>query len=261
MSWPASALADEPAAKADEPVESDAGNVRESIVLAARQYKLFLGKDRLELEMEEEPVLLWPNPTRKTSDGATFVWTRDGRPEAIACIWKYNGVLWHAFQSLSASSLVAEYGKQPVWYPSDKGISLADFSEAPPPADSPGRRLRQMRDLARRFRCRLSGERSKEDLRLLPSPIYRYKTGGENVFDGALFAYAQGTDPEVVLVLEAHRRDDQAVWKYALTRRSASALDADLDGLPIWSVPPAAGSAGDVWLHGYSSAEAIAKSR
>ena len=249
LSWCGSALADEPTVEVDTPMAKEVSEGRELIDLSARQYKVFLGNDRLELEME--PVLRWPNATRRTSDGATFVWTRDGRPEAIACIWKFNDAVWYAFQSLSASSLVAEYGKQPVWHPTDKGITLEDFPEAAPPAASPARRLSQMRDLARRFNCRLTDR--KEDLRLLPSPLYRYKTDGAEVLDGALFAYAQGTDPEVVLVLEAHRRDDQAGWKYALTRRSAAALDADLDGRRIWSVPSSAGSAGDVWVHGYSS--------
>ena len=107
-----------------------------------------------------------------------------------------------------------------------------------------------MREMARRLRCRLSGEGQKEDLRLLPSPIYRYKTEGTDMLDGALFAYAQGTDPEVVLVLEAQRRDGRATWKYALTRRSWFALEADLDGKRIWSVPQTAGSPGEAWFQG-----------
>jgi hypothetical protein len=257
LSWCASALADEPPAKAEQPVTKDTSEDRESIDFAARQYKLFRGKDRIELELEKKPVLRWPNATRGTPDGATFVWIRDGRPEAIACIWKDNDALGYAFQSLSATSLVAEFGKQRVWYPKDEGIRLQDFPETPPPADSPTRRLGQMRDLARRFRCRLSSEREKEDLRLLPSPIYRYRTNAADVFDGALFAYAQGTDPEVVLVLEAHRHDSQSAWKYALTRRSWLALEADLDGQHVWSVPDAIGAAGDVWFHGRSSPQRI----
>jgi hypothetical protein len=243
--------AGEPPTKAGESIATDANEDRESIVLAAREYKLFLGKDRLALDME--PVLRWPNATRGTPEGATFVWTRDGRPEAIACIWKDKDALGFAFQSLSLSSLVAEHGQQPVWHPLDGGIHLQDFPEAPVPAGSPARRLSQMRDLARRFRCRVISEREKEELRLLPSPIYRYKTEAADVFDGALFAYAQGTDPEVVLLLETQRSDGQSAWRFALTRRSCLALQADLDGRHVWSVPEGIGAAGDVWFHGSSS--------
>src|SRR6516162_4851959 len=75
---------------------------REAVVRIARGYKLFLGPGRRPLEMQPEPVLRWPNPTREVPEGATFIWTLDGRPEAIGCIWKH-GILSHAFHSLSAS--------------------------------------------------------------------------------------------------------------------------------------------------------------
>jgi hypothetical protein len=234
---------------ASEPEWKAGDEQRESIVTVARAYKLFLGPDRRALEFQAEPVLRWPNATRGTTDGATFVWTRDGRPEAIACIWR-NPVLSHAFHSLSTTSLVAEYGGQIVWHPTASGIHLEDLPKESPPADSPVARLRQMKDLARRFHCRLSGNiRENQELRLLPSPIYRYKTDRKDVFDGALFAYVQGTDPEVILVVEAHRQNGQAHWKYALTRRSWFALEADLDGRRIWAVPQAVGSPGDIWFH------------
>src|SRR5579871_4032142 len=56
------------------------------------------------LKLEAAPVLRWPNPTRETPDGATFVWTFDGRPLAIACVWRDAGPgLGFEFHSLSQS--------------------------------------------------------------------------------------------------------------------------------------------------------------
>src|SRR5579859_7664172 len=69
------------AGRADEPAAKAGDDAREVIVRAAAEYELFLGPDRRKLEMQKEPVLRWPNPTRETPEGATFVWTRDGRPE------------------------------------------------------------------------------------------------------------------------------------------------------------------------------------
>jgi hypothetical protein len=60
----------------------------------------------------------------------------------------------------------------------------------------------------------------------------------------------QGTDPAVILVLEAARHDGQSVWRYALTRRSMHALEADLDGARVWAVPLSAGAPGEVWFQG-----------
>jgi hypothetical protein len=175
----------------------------------------------------------------------------DGRPEAIACIWKHQ-VLSLAFHSLSTSKVTAQDGDQKVWHPENAGIRFESFANAPEPADSVTKRLSQMKDLARRFRCRLAGDRANnEELRLLPSPLYRYKTDRKDLFDGALFAYVQGTDPEVILLLEARRREGQPPeWQYAITRRSMLALEADLDGKRVWSVPLSIGAIDQPWFHG-----------
>lgn len=235
-------------AAADESAAASA-NSREAIDRVAGQYQLFLGPDRIPLAMQKEPVLRWPNATRQTPDGATFVWTHQGRPEAIACIWEHGG-LSHAFHSLSTSELVAKHNEQTIWHPAAAGIQPVALAGAPEPADSAAKRLRQMKELARRFTCRLTGDRGGEQLRLLPRPLYRYQTKRDDLIDGALFAFVQGTDPEVVLVLEATRHNGKREWRYALTRRSMAALEADLDGKPVWSVPANGGAPGDVWFHG-----------
>jgi hypothetical protein len=238
------------ASRADEAQPSPNDDSREEVVRIARGYKLFLGPERRPLEMQQEPVLRWPNPTRETREGATFIWTLDGRPEAIACIWRH-GILSHAFHSLSSSKLVAEHGSQTIWNPSKPGISFREFPKAPEPADSAVKRLSQMKELARRFSCRIVADGAKgEELRLLPQPLYRYKTDRPEHFDGALFAFAQGTDPEVILVLEAQRAGAESKWQYAITRRSMVALDAKLDGEPIWSASFGAGSPDQVWFQG-----------
>jgi RNA polymerase sigma factor (sigma-70 family) len=234
---------------AEQPAPKAADEARDDIVRAARGYALFRGPDRVPLELEKEPILRWPNPTRGTHDGATFLWTRNGRPEAIACVWK-RPVLSHAFQSLSMSKLVAEYRGQIIWHPEGPGFTFERFPKAPRPAESPVKRMRQMGELARRFQCRVrSGDHDVTALRLLPRPVYRYKIDPGDLVDGALFAYVLGTDPEVILSLEAQRRAGESEWRYALTRRSAFGLEADLDGERIWSVPTSGGSPEDSWFH------------
>ena len=50
-------------------------------------------------------------------------------------------------------------------------------------------------------------------LRLLTQPIYKYETADSG---GALFAFVEGTDPEVFLMIEARTVDAGSVWHYAL---------------------------------------------
>lgn len=223
---------------------------RQEIVRIAKGYDLFAGSDRRPLVMQDEPALRWPNPTRDTRDGATFIWTLDGRPAAIACIWKMR---FHsfAFQSLSDGPITAEHSGSTIWRAENSDVRFLLFAGAPEPAESPAKRLIQMKDLARRFRCRVQSAESKmEDLRLLPKPLYRYAPPGDDLLDGALFAFVQGTDPEAVLSLEARRKDGKVAWNYAFSRRSMMGLEADLDEERVWSVPLSIGSAREPWFQG-----------
>jgi hypothetical protein len=197
------------------------------------------------LKMETAPVLRWPNPTRAVPDGATFIWTRNGRPLAIGCVWQFRG-LGFAFHSLSRQPIQATRGGRTIWKCDKPGITLESFADAPVPAKTAATRAKQMRDLARRFKCRLVGQ-GKEDLRLLPRPIYVWDRNGDKVPDLALFAFVQGTDPEVILLLETTEAAKGQQWRYALTRRSMAAIEADLDGKKVWSVEGGAGARGEPW--------------
>lgn len=238
-------LADEPG----EPAKPPADRSAQTIVGMAKSCKLFTGPQRIPLELRAEPVLRWPNARRDTPDGATFVWTLDRRPVAMACIWQYGALYGIAFHSLSTDPLTAERDGEIIWHPNEAGIAFRSFPSAPSPADTPARRLSQMRELSRRFKCRLVGDgRSVEPLRILPQPVYRYQADRQNIVDGALFAFVEGTDPETILTLEAVRQDGKLAWRYALTRRTVVALEAEVDGEIVWSVPATAGSPEAAWL-------------
>jgi hypothetical protein len=85
-----------------------------------------------------------------------------------------------------------------------------------------------MKRAAERFTARLQDERTGDDvpkvLRPLATPLYRYPTRGA-VLDGALFAFVVGTDPELLLLIEA--QDDR--WRYAVARMNRDALQVALD--------------------------------
>ena len=101
-----------------------------------------------------------------------------------------------------------------------------------------------MGDLARKFTAQvdMAGAGARSETRLLPQPIYRYEINDEKspIVDGAVFAfvYTAGTDPEVLLVLEARRADQGARWEYAaarFTNREAWLKYQDKD---VWRVAP-----------------------
>jgi hypothetical protein len=95
-----------------------------------------------------------------------------------------------------------------------------------------------MRSLAREFTAHsVDFQKERWELRLLTQPLYRYeKPSGETV-DGSLFAFvtSAGTDPEIVLVLEARTVNDDTAWHYRALRFSDSNLYVRHNGKDVWS--------------------------
>lgn len=241
---------------ADEPAEGDdakeANKAKlQAIIEACEEMEITVGEDPQPVKFIKTPVVRWPNLSRGTVVGGTFIWTKDERPEVIACLydWQSNGT-WFAFQSLSTGHLVAKKGGGVFWRSEKPDVEFHVLDGAPVPADSPVKRLSQMKELVNRFRARVHVHTGgTEELRLLTTPLYRYKSG--ETIDGALFAFVQGTDPEVILHLEANRRKtDQGEvteWQYAISRRSGRPLDALLDDKHIWSVELSRGASNEPW--------------
>jgi hypothetical protein len=208
---------------------------------AAGMYRIVLDTDRAkELALRDEPILRWTNPLRKTDDGAVFLWTAGGRPEAIASFYRYRNeerlVEEHEFQSLATTGLTAARDGTVIWAPREAGLTLAPIPGAPKPGATPSERLRQMRTLAREFHAYFDLPRDQSELRLLTRPLYRYETSRPDLPDGALFAFVQTTDPEVLLLIEARPAGGALAWHYALARMSMVNLRAQHKERPVWRV-------------------------
>jgi hypothetical protein len=199
----------------------------------AARYTIFRDAARTEkLTLRTDPVYVWTNPVRnKGQDGAVFIWTCRGRAEVIGSFFSFPPTgprrLFHEFHSLATTVLdVTRSGDNPqVWQPQAAGITLAPIDGAPPPERTAGRRLTQMRALSAEFSARsLDFQGRQWELRLLPQPLYRYESTDPDVTDGAVFSFvtSAGTDPEILLVIEARRTGagSAPAWQYGLGRFS-----------------------------------------
>jgi hypothetical protein len=205
------------------------------------RYELFLGnKEREKLERSPDPVMRWTNPVRGASDGCLYLWTNAGRPEAIACIYPSfggDGRGWdHEFQSLSQSKVVAERDGVATWTPEKPGVEFRRVPDSPAPADTAAQRLSQVRTLAGRFTATCIVREDKSSLRLLPTPVYRYGKPEGDVVDGGILLFVQGTDPELLLLLEARSVGESRRWEYALARVTMWGIDVSYLDVPVWSV-------------------------
>ena len=217
----------------------------------AKAYRIFRdAKKGVALELREKPVFTWTNLTREAiQHGHLFVWMHKGRPEVIGTVFSTRSTLApkrrliHEFHSLSTERLypVTPETSRYQWTP-EKGIQITSVENAPAVGASNGVRLTQMRAIARQFSAETSDGRMDEkwELRLLPTPLLQYQPTSGEVLDGAVFAMVSsaGTDPEVVLLIEARHpegKPDGWAWHAAAVRFSDKDLTVTFRDKPLWS--------------------------
>jgi hypothetical protein len=186
------------------------------------------GDEGTTVQLERDPLLRWSNPVVGEIYGGVFLWTREGRPHFAAAIYKWYSPFTHRgmeLVSLSPRQFALVRDMQEVWSPDRAGIEFAPIAEAPPPAQSPAARARQLRELARQFTAEETDrDGNQRELRLLTQPVYRYASTDPELVDGALFAFVLGTDPEVLLLIEARRTAAGAGWHRAFARMNSVEL-------------------------------------
>lgn len=192
----------------------------------------------------DDPVLRWSQPVRIGEDGLLYLWVSQGRPTAAVAIFSFKGAdsarsIVHECSSLAATGLSVKWNGKIVWHPEAPAIAFQPMPDAPAPANTAPARLRQMQAMARGFSAKTVRGGRGWDLRLLPKPLYRYEPREAKLLDGALFALAQGTDPEMFLLLEAQA--DPARWNYAIARFSDLELHVRHNDREVFSVPYSTG--------------------
>jgi len=183
-------------------------------------------------------ALRWANNARGSEDGVTLLYVFEGRPLATACLYPWSNRLVHDFESISRGSIVARKDSQIVWQPKESGVKFAPIPEAAPPEETPTQRLRQMKALAEQFQSSMLGWKTdstdREELRLLPRPLYRYESKNAAIIDGAVFAFVMGTDPESLLLIEAVKQGDSLAWEFAFARRTSGELEGRHQDKVVW---------------------------
>jgi hypothetical protein len=193
------------------------------------------------MQLVVEPLLRWNNPVSGVRDGTVFIWTAGGRPRAAVQVFQLKDGLWlHEFQSLSGETFRATLTDgDPIWSPSRAGIEMKPALDAPGPAKSERQRLTQMADIAREYSAidDFEDKKSRWELRLLAKPIYRYASADGGILDGALFAFAHGTDPEVFVLIEAVETAKGSEFRIGLAPMTAYAVEVSRNGKAVWSAP------------------------
>jgi hypothetical protein len=200
-----------------------------------------------ELKFSARPLLRYNDQTRASQnikgvlDATAWRLGETGRPKAVVTLEIYlveqaRPLLTYEFVSLTPQKFEMQSVRGVRWLPHDTDLSMTGFAEAPRPVDTPRARLVQMRALSRRFTAQEQLGAQTTDLRLLTQPIDRYEDLAAGILDGAVFVFANGTNPEMGLLVEC----SEEKWSYGLFRLASAKLLAQLDGKSVMesSKPP-----------------------
>ena len=203
--------------------------------------------DRSRLKFVDKPLLRYSDPTRGLENETTLLdaslWRlgESGRPTAIITLEMYRApdrpdVLAYEFLSFTKQSfeLALDVGAKKIrWDATGSDLKLSPLPDGPKPAATATARLRQLRDLSRRFKVIESLRDEKIECRLMTAPIDRYSDEKHAIVDGALFVFANGTNPEGGVLLET----DGKTWSYGAFRLSSAGASVQLDGREVASYP------------------------
>jgi hypothetical protein len=163
--------------------------------------------------IREKPVMTFSDPTRFDNRGSVWVWGTQGRPNAVAEIYhKGEAAGWILVGvNVSGGRIKATHNDAPWWRENESITKFKDLPDAPVPADKSVLRQRQIRALSQRFTAHefwIPGN-SRYELRLVDRPLMTYKDEANGILDGAMFTFANGTNPEVLVLLEVRADPDK----------------------------------------------------
>jgi hypothetical protein len=217
MAWSAAALSAQEETPADAPLEA--------MTSRAATLKMSWGAEASHPapELWKTPVLRCSDPTRDETDGAVWLWLDGKRPVAALCLLLYASGKWNYEHIALADDALTVTGR-PAWTwqsPASKRV-WTTLDDAVPDAE----RARQstMRSIARRLDASEARRGETFALRLLERPIYTYAEADRGIVAGSLFAMSYGTNPELLVQIEARKSGDKPQWQIAFARLSAAEI-------------------------------------
>src|SRR5436190_4170692 len=160
----------------------DAAEQKERLEFMKRQaaaYEVTLNTSPpAKIALHGEPLLRFDNAVGDVTDGIAVMWKEGERPAIFAQIFQLKNGLWiHECQSLASAGFSMRLGKETKWEPEEAALKFTPLADAPRAADTPVKRLVQMKALAARFsatddfKSDVDRKATRYELRLLSTPV------------------------------------------------------------------------------------------
>jgi hypothetical protein len=199
------------------------------------------GETWVKVKRIDRPLLLFSDDTRADDRGSLWAWSDKGRPLALFEIFQKatSRTVWTVgICNTSGGRLRAGRMGGPWWLENDSDIAFKDVPAAPPVAPEPALRQRQMKLLAQNFTAyTMFRDGVCTDLRRLDRPLHSYRDEEAGILEGGLFAFANGTNPELLLFIEARQGKGKAskpAWQFGVGRASYGQLHAEYEGKEVY---------------------------
>jgi hypothetical protein len=230
----------EPGAGTEEETRRQAEQVVRGIEVEIFRDDKWTGVERI-----EKPLLFYVEPTRNNDRGSVWGWSQKGRPVALIELFQDpdNRTRWaFAICNTSGRKLRASRAGAPWWGENDSTADLKDVPGAPAPGADAALRQRQLKLLAEKFTAHEFWDpgNTRYELRLLKRPLYTYRDEANGVLEGGLFTLANGTNPEILLFVEARvdpENKSKSVWQYTVGRSAHAELHLEYDGKEVFEAP------------------------
>jgi hypothetical protein len=181
------------------------------------------------------PILRCNDATREEEDGTVWLWTDGKRPVACLCLFLIRDQWTYEHTSLTDESL--EVSGRPTWKWRPKAEARTWVTvKGPVPESAPARR-REARAIARQLAASEFHMGETYQLRLLDRPLHTYSDPEQGLLDGSLFTFAYGTNPEILLQVEARATNSGRKWQVAFARLSSAEITVKLEDREVWKVP------------------------
>lgn len=199
------------------------------------------GETWVKVKRIDRPLLFYTDPTRGDDRGFLFGWGDKGRPLAVVEMFQkvQNRATW-AVDVCNTSGGKLRAGRMGAlwWLENDSDIVFKDVPAAPPVAPDQALRQRQMRLLTQNFTAyTMFRNNVRTDLRRLDRPLHSYRDEDAGILEGGLFTFANGTNPELLLFIEARQATDKAakpVWRFGVARSTGGQLHAEYEGKEVY---------------------------
>jgi hypothetical protein len=233
--------------RTDEPNERQRAQLLAQMRSLAEHTKVQFAEGGRQPELVKDPAFRYDDQPRRFIDATLWVWTDQGRPVAFQKIeavesgdnnpssphWQY------CFTSVSSDLLSAEWPSKHRFRATEPGVTFRPLEDAPAVAKGSAERKRQARELVRRFSARILPDpretNSSQDMRLLSTPLFDYADSQTKEYQGAVFGFStNGTNPDLLLLLEVRGEKDKAAWHFAPARMTVGAVTLRWREAKVW---------------------------